>query len=94
MPFPLEIKNLHFTKQKIKESNGNLHLFQNYFWIGSKSGAAEEPAADLVNCVNIYKDSVNSGSKFTDYQLRSELKLNTTRNKGISVHKNVSQGWH
>jgi len=44
--------------------------FENYFWIGSKSGAAKEPAADLVNCVNIYKDSVNSGSKFTDYQLR------------------------
>ena len=27
----------------------------------------------LVNCTAMYKDSVNSGGQFTDYQLRSEL---------------------
>jgi len=44
--------------------------FENYFFVGSKCGAIVEPHPDLVNCVNMYKDSVGSGLKFSDYQLR------------------------
>jgi len=44
--------------------------FQSHFWIVDKSGAAVEPRPDLVNVVHMFKDSVGSGTVFTDYQLR------------------------
>merc|ERR1719348_1921940 len=44
--------------------------FDRYFWIGSKSGSEVEKSPELTNRIMIYKDSVNSGNKFTDYQLR------------------------
>jgi len=44
--------------------------FERYFWIGSAAGAEVEPRPDLVNCVKIYKDTLNSSTPFTDYQLR------------------------
>jgi len=44
--------------------------FDSYFWVGSPEGAKVEPHPKLVNCINIYKDSVGSESEFTDYQLR------------------------
>ena len=44
--------------------------FDKFFWVGSKAGAEVEPHPELVNCVNILKDSVGSGGGFTDYQLR------------------------
>jgi len=44
--------------------------FEDYFWIGDKAGSRVEEHSELVNCINIYKDSLGSGHKFTDYQLR------------------------
>ena len=44
--------------------------FDKYFWVGSKAGAEVEPHPNLVNTVNILKDSVGSSGQFTDYQLR------------------------
>jgi len=49
---------------KIKEN------FDRCFWIGGKDGSEAEPHPDLVNIVEMYKDSVGSGNSFTDYQLR------------------------
>eukprot|EP00088_Acartia_fossae_P024450 TRINITY_DN2538_c0_g1_i2.p1 TRINITY_DN2538_c0_g1~~TRINITY_DN2538_c0_g1_i2.p1 ORF type:complete len:757 (+),score=169.24 TRINITY_DN2538_c0_g1_i2:139-2271(+) len=44
--------------------------FEQHFWISDDKGAEVEPHPELVNCVQMYKDSVGSGNKFTDYQLR------------------------
>jgi len=44
--------------------------FEKYFWIGSKDGAEVDKKPELTNQTMIYKDSLNSGSLFTDYQLR------------------------
>jgi len=44
--------------------------FDRYFWVGSKAGAEVDEHPDLVNRSQIYKDSVGSGTVFTDYQLR------------------------
>ena len=44
--------------------------FDKYFWVGSKEGAEVEPHPELVNCVQMLKDSVSSGGQYTDYQLR------------------------
>ena len=44
--------------------------FDRHFWVGSKAGAEVEPHPELVNCVNMLKDSVGSGGGYTDYQLR------------------------
>jgi len=44
--------------------------FDKYFWIGSKEGSEVDRNPEMTNKINIYKDSVNSGNTFTDYQLR------------------------
>ena len=38
--------------------------------MGDKAGASVEPHPELVNLTALYKDSVGSGHRFTDYQLR------------------------
>lgn len=70
-----------YPHQKIKAEDGQVitlaqwadkikQNFEKYFWIGGEQGAEVEPNPELVNCTNMYKDSVNSGHKYTDYQLR------------------------
>jgi len=49
---------------KIKEN------FDKYFWVGSKNGAEVDPKPEMTNQTMMYKDSLNSGNLFTDYQLR------------------------
>ena len=44
--------------------------FDAHFWVGGPEGSEIEPNPHLVNKTKIYKDSVGSGSVFTDYQLR------------------------
>jgi glycogen debranching enzyme len=44
--------------------------FEQHFWVGDKAGASVEPHPELVNLTALYKDSVGSGHRFTDYQLR------------------------
>ena len=44
--------------------------FDRHFWVGSQAGAEVEPQPQLVNTVNMFKDSLGSSSQFTDYQLR------------------------
>jgi glycogen debranching enzyme len=45
--------------------------FEAHFWIDPAArGAAVEPHPDLVNLRAIYKDSVGSSRRYTDYQLR------------------------
>jgi len=44
--------------------------FDSHFWITSTAGSSTDPHPELVNQTHMYKDSVGSGNKFTDYQLR------------------------
>eukprot|EP00092_Neocalanus_flemingeri_P012105 GFUD01013053.1.p1 GENE.GFUD01013053.1~~GFUD01013053.1.p1 ORF type:complete len:1475 (+),score=544.67 GFUD01013053.1:73-4497(+) len=44
--------------------------FDKYFWVGSKSGAEVDKKPEFTNKILIYKDTLNSGNLFTDYQLR------------------------
>ena len=58
------IGSLTAWADKIKDN------FDKYFWIGSKSGAEVDKNPGMVNKTMIFKDSLNSGNIFTDYQLR------------------------
>ena len=49
--------------------------FDKHFWVGGPEGSEVEPNPSLVNKTNIYKDSVGSGSVFTDYQLRPNFAI-------------------
>jgi len=44
--------------------------FDKYYWVEDTKGSQVEPHPELVNCTQIYKDSVGSGHRYTDYQLR------------------------
>ena len=44
--------------------------FDRWFWVGDETGAEQELRPDLVNCTQIYKDSVGSERSWPDYQLR------------------------
>ena len=49
--------------------------FDAYFWVGGPEGSQVEPNPHLVNKTKIYKDSVGSGTVFTDYQLRPNFAI-------------------
>jgi len=49
--------------------------FDKHFWVGGPEGSEVEPNPNLVNKTSIYKDSVGSGSVFTDYQLRPNFAI-------------------
>jgi len=56
--------NLSDWADKIKQN------FEEHYWIGSKAGSTKDKKPEFVNQIEIYKDSVNSGHVFTDYQMR------------------------
>jgi len=59
-----EIGTLAAWADKIKDN------FDKFFWVGSKNGAKVDKKPDFTNKTMMYKDSLNSGNLFTDYQLR------------------------
>ena len=60
--------------------------FDKHFWVGSKAGAEVEPHPELVNSVNIFKDSLGSSGQFTDYQLRCNYVIPLAICPDISSH--------
>ena len=47
--------------------------FEPHFWVGGPLGAEVEPHPELVHRTGMYKDSVASGQRYPDYQLRPNL---------------------